>query len=166
MHTSDEYDICTKPIEWAEYVWVHWLLNSKVSDDQQARLHRDDIWSTWFGVPYYQDCEKPRLHAYPRLQYLLRGRSTASLDDVSSRQYPSLVSFFGDTGGGKSTLIRALIRNAAPGANFYQTPIPGNDLDRAKSTSGDVHLYSDPSTIGTETPIFYAGKQRTEEKPL
>jgi len=58
--------------------------------------------------------------------------------------------------GGKSTLIKALIRNAA--LNIVdQVPIPGNHAERYKSTSGGIHLYSDPKTIDTDVPLFYAG---------
>ena len=58
--------------------------------------------------------------------------------------------------GGKSTLIRALIRNAA--LNFSdEVPIPGNHAERCRSTSGGVNLYSDPKTIDTHVPLFYAG---------
>lgn len=58
--------------------------------------------------------------------------------------------------GGKSTLIRTLIRNAALNV-FDDAPIPGNHAERYRSTSGGVHLYCDPKTIDTDVPLFYAG---------
>lgn len=58
--------------------------------------------------------------------------------------------------GGKSTLIRALIRNAA--ANTYDdVPIPGHHAEKYRSTSGGVHLYCDPRTIDSDVPLLYAG---------
>ena len=58
--------------------------------------------------------------------------------------------------GGKSTLIKALIRNAALNV-ADAVPIPGSHGERYKSTSGGIHLYSDPKTIDTDVPLFYAG---------
>ena len=147
-------DTCKPPSDFVEYVWIHYLLFSKTSPEEQALLHRGDIWSTWFGVPNQQD--SPHLYVYRRLQYLIEQGQALRYDERNFEQYPSLVSFFGDTGGGKSTLIRALIRNAALNITD-QVPIPGNHVDRHKSTSGDVHLYCDPKTINTEVPLFYAG---------
>ena len=58
--------------------------------------------------------------------------------------------------GGKSTLIKALIRNAALNLDD-DVPISGNHAERYRSTSGGVNLYSDPKTIDTNVPLFYAG---------
>jgi hypothetical protein len=135
-----------------EYVWISWLLNSKISRYKQKSLHRKDIWATWFGVPYYQD--RPCLYTYPRLQTLLQ----TSGEDLPAVQYPSVVSFFGDTGGGKSRLIMALIRNAGAQGQDFEVPVPGNQADLEKSTSRDVHIYADPRTLSTEVPLFFVGE--------
>lgn len=134
-----------------DYIWIRHLLNSNISDDVQKQLHGKDVWNTWFGVPYYQD--KPQLYTYPRLQNLIEQFAPSGIND----QFPSLVSFFGDTGGGKSTIIRSLINNAGPNATSFDTPVPGTQSAITQSTSGDVHLYADPISISTEVPLFYAG---------
>jgi hypothetical protein len=153
----DGFKTCKSPTEFTEYVWIQHLLDSNISPEEQATLHRKDIWSTWFGVPHRQ--ETPRLYIYRRLQLLISEAQALRDDDKELEQFPSLVSFFGDTGGGKSTIIRALIRNACLGSSRLESvPIPGNTIDRHKSTSGDVHLYSDPATIDSKVPIFYAGE--------
>ena len=149
------YEPCGKT-EFEDFVWIHWLLHSNISPEKQEKLHMDDIWTTWFGVPHYQSL--PRLDIYPRLKSLLEKSAAISPFPVPTRQYPSLISFFGDTGGGKSSLIRALIRNAAPTRREFEVPVPGNQAERHRSTSGDVHLYGDPETLHTKVPIFYAGK--------
>ncbi|KAH7382108.1 hypothetical protein BKA64DRAFT_713345 [Cadophora sp. MPI-SDFR-AT-0126] len=154
---SEGFEICKPPVDFTEYVWVKWLLYSKTSPEQQALLHKDDIWSTWFGVPQHLEYNEssPRLYIYPRLQYLITQAQELRDDGNALKQHPSLVSFFGDTGGGKSTLIKALVYNASQDTT-EQVPVPGNNADRHKSTSGDIHLYCDPKTIHTKVPIFYA----------
>ena len=139
---SDGYETCKPPTEFVEHVWIRWILYSKTSPEQQALLHKDDLWSTWFGVPHQLEVyqTRPELYIYPRLPYLISKAQSLRDDGSNLTQYPSLVSFFGDTGGGKSTLIKALICNAAL-STAKQVPVLGNNADRHKSTSGDIHLY-------------------------
>lgn len=134
-----------------EYVWVSWLYNSSITRPRQKALHRKDMWTTWFGVPLFQ--RKPCLYTYPRLQNLLQ---LSDKEDIGV-QYPSMVSFFGETGAGKSRLIMALIRNAGAVGMDFEVPVPGNLVDFARSTSGDVHMYADPCTLSTAVPLLYVG---------
>lgn len=151
----DDFPTCDPPVDFNEYVWIHYLLDAKTTAEEQIALHKEDIWCMWFGVPHQQD--RPNLYVYPTLQYLV-DKAHASREGTPLReQYPSLVSFFGDTGGGKSTIVRALIRNAALN-DTNPAPVPGNNVNRHKSTSGDVHLYADPATVDEEVPLFYAGR--------
>lgn len=86
-----------------------------------------------------------------------------------ARRTPSLVSFVGQAGAGKSTLIKLLILLKAPKA--YTTPqcpvvgVSGGEVP----TSEDVHLYFDPSTCLSDAPILYAdceGLDGGEREPL
>ena len=137
-------------------MWIKYLLFSDKSPEEQAHLHKNDIWSTWFGVPNRLSDWQANLYLFNRLESLIAQAEDSRYGEPVTEQFPSLVSFFGDTGGGKSTLIKALVQNAASDA-ISQVPIPGNHIDRHKSTSGDVHLYCDPKTINSKVPIFYAG---------
>jgi hypothetical protein len=82
---------------------------------------------------------------------------------------PSLVSFVGQSGAGKSTLINLLVTFKG-GVGKVQQPAPvvgmtGKDVP----TSEDVHLYSDPATLSSETPILFAdceGLDGGEREPV
>jgi ABC-type multidrug transport system fused ATPase/permease subunit len=79
------------------------ILESRNDDSDADSLHIGDYPSKWFGVtiPEEHD-EKPCLNVTNRLRDL-----TVHLN---KDQYPSLVSFVGETGQGKSTVINALIK--------------------------------------------------------
>ncbi|KAK4218924.1 hypothetical protein QBC37DRAFT_164801 [Rhypophila decipiens] len=139
-------------VDFEDFIYTTWLLDSRLLDQDKESLHIDDLWSTWFGVPHDQEGPLPQLHIYPRLQLLMSGES----NEKPARQYPSLVSFVGDTGSGKSTLIRAIIRMLEPQAHKrYRAPVPGTATDEFDSTSSDVHLFSDPGTLYKESPLMF-----------
>ncbi|KAK3996362.1 hypothetical protein QBC44DRAFT_403535 [Cladorrhinum sp. PSN332] len=141
-----------KEVDFDDFIYTAWLLDSRFIDSEKEFLHIDDCWSTWFGVPHYQDGPFPQFYIYPRLQNLISTGRHGRPD----RQFPSLISFVGDTGSGKSTLIRAMIRMLAPRAHkSYRAPVPGSPTDGFDSTSSDVHLFADPATLREEDPMLF-----------
>ncbi|KAF1956454.1 hypothetical protein CC80DRAFT_516035 [Byssothecium circinans] len=126
------------------------------SEDRRIELHETDEQTAWFdgNPPIFQD--------YGRYANLLSA-TTEGNSDPSFRQSqagrdnrtPSLVSFVGQTGAGKSTLIKLIIDLSVK--------------DDYVPTSEDVHLYSDPLSAFTDEPIFFAdceGLQGGEREPL
>ncbi|KAK0628303.1 hypothetical protein B0T17DRAFT_149884 [Bombardia bombarda] len=139
-------------VDFQDFIYTTWLLDSRFLNHDKESMHIDDIWSTWFGVPHDQEGPFPQLHIYPRIQNLISSDSS----DKPPRQYPSLISFVGDTGSGKSTLIRSIIRMLAPRAHkSFRAPVPGAASDGFDSTSSDVHLFADPGTIYKEAPLMF-----------
>jgi energy-coupling factor transporter ATP-binding protein EcfA2 len=121
----------------------------------QQALHREDEDTTWFGLAKDKD-NKPVLQDYGRYTAIMGDSNTGNYQ----ARYPQIVSFVGQTGAGKSTLIRMLIEQqesaqGTPGRKF-PSPVVGSLAHGNVPTSGDVHLYSDPSTYGTEYPILLA----------
>lgn len=72
------------------------------------------------------------------------------------------------TGAGKSTIIKLVIDLSTRDTEHFPTPVVGSvGLD--VPTSGDVHLYLDPQSSGSNNPILYAdceGLEGGEREPL
>lgn len=152
----------------------------KVDDETQRRLHEADREAEWFRVTLATLTPQG---AEPLLQISDRFRKSCNPgrgNYWSLQQYPSLVSFIGDTGVGKSTLVRAMltigvieemVKSAqVDWTNLFncQTYGPVARTTSAKlamlPTSVGVHLYRDqtllkvPMDAGSveDVPILFA----------
>ncbi|KAF1996801.1 hypothetical protein P154DRAFT_565860 [Amniculicola lignicola CBS 123094] len=134
----------------------------------QATLHVEDEDTTWFGIARDSQ-QRPIFQDY--------GRYSAIMVDSNSGQYkvryPQLVSFIGQTGAGKSTLIKMLIdqqERLHPTREWgFPSPVAGSTSNSGVPTSGDVHLYSDPNSYAGEHPMLYAdceGLEGGENTPM
>ena len=159
------------PHEKADPVIVNRLKETFTPPDNpetQEKMHMDDEDTTWFGIakdasniPVFQD--------YGRYATLMANSATGE-----SVRYPQLVSFIGQTGAGKSTVVKMLIEqwrgyDNATSAGLFPTPIPGSVRNENVPTSGDVHLYADPATYLGPYPLLYAdceGLEGGENNPV
>ncbi|CAI6303542.1 unnamed protein product [Periconia digitata] len=120
------------------------------------RLHKEDEITTWFGL-------EREFKDEPSFMFRDHGRFSAALSTGSqavTNKIPSLVSFVGQTGAGKSTLIKLLVQlhqRSGPGEQFH-SPVPGL-TGRDLPTSEDVHLYADPLTAGSSHPLLFADSE-------
>ncbi|GAW25333.1 putative patatin-like serine protein [Rosellinia necatrix] len=144
-----------KPHEKADPVVVDRLRQilepTRTEEEHEAELLEDQD-TTWFG--YGRDASyHPELRDYGLFAAIMAETHT---DEVGER-YPQLASFIGETGAGKSTLIKLLIDRqdlSSPHGSKYYSPVTSSNQDRI-STTGDVHLYADPSTLYAASPLLY-----------
>ncbi len=119
-------------------------------------MHLDDEDTTWFGID--RDAQnRPIFQDYGRYATIIANSSTAD----NQIRYPQLVSFIGQTGAGKSTIVKMLIdqqerRSGVSWANTFSSPVVGSSQNDSVPTSGDVHLYPDPGTWSGRYPMLYA----------
>ena len=146
------------------------ILHPTRSADEIQRLHEEDESTKWFGVA--RDLTgRPNFEDYGRYATLMS--SISPIEGLGNR-YPQLVSFIGVTNAGKSTLIKMLVNHDDESRNvddrpIFPSPVVGSVVNDTLPTSGDVHLYADPSTHAEQLPILYAdceGFEGGERLPL
>lgn len=133
------------------------------NSSHQDEEHVKDEFTKWFGVMRDQ-MDDMLFEDFGRFASILAEGSFGSKDP----RYPGLVSFVGETSHGKSTIIKLLISLAPKVSQHYESPVVGPP-EGGIPTSGDVHLYRDPATFGTQYPILFAdceGLQGGEREPL
>ena len=137
-----------------------------------ASLSRTLLSATALGIERPQGGELPIFKDYGRYDYLL----SATVEEWKAKgpqggrdgRTPSLVSFVGQSGAGKSSLIKLLIDLRLTGYEAWPTPVVGG-TGVIEPTSEDVHLYADPVTAVTEAHIFFAdceGLSGGEREPI
>jgi hypothetical protein len=148
---------------------------SEADDTLQHKLHAEDRQAQWLNVNLYGYEDIATLQVSNRFRELLDPGK--DLNAWSSQRYPSFVSFIGDTGVGKSTLVNAMItvgryeglRQARDlttdhrwsgktleriinARNHGPVTRSANPEHASLPTSSGVHLYSDP----TVTKVQYS----------
>ncbi|KAK6519396.1 hypothetical protein TWF281_003230 [Arthrobotrys megalospora] len=142
----------------AEVLWAA-VMKVPPSANQDLQFKQDEH-RKWFGL-YVEDTAPATrtcsIIETNRLRDLL-DRSLGYRPDSPRIQYPSIASFVGDTGAGKSFLIRSLLFLGAHDNKIdldqVEAPVIGRAVSSGDcdSTTGEVNLYSDPCMLGTATP--------------
>ncbi|KAK6496175.1 hypothetical protein TWF481_002199 [Arthrobotrys musiformis] len=138
------------------------ILDPHIEEKEQQELLSKDEYTAWFAV--FKD-------EWADLIFQDLGRYGNVVSGFHKKAYPSLVSFVGPTGSGKSTVIRMLME-LDYSDNLNETPVVKSALCFSTlPTSGDVHLFCDPHTCqpNATRPILYAdceGLEGGERTPL
>ncbi|KAI1371265.1 FabD/lysophospholipase-like protein [Hypoxylon crocopeplum] len=143
-----------KPHEKADPLIVHRLRQilepTRTEEEHESELLEDRD-TTWFG--FSRDASgRPLFQDYGRFAAIM----SETVTDETVERHPQLATFIGETGVGKSTLIKLLIDRhdlTAPEGSNYYAPVTSSSHDRI-STTGDVHLYADPSTLYSNHPLL------------
>lgn len=85
------------------------ILNPESDEAKQAELHEKNQTSKWFGVMREDGSNRSHFHDFRRFPRLAGGSETDPGD-----LFPCLISFVGDTGAGKSTMINGLLKVCLP----------------------------------------------------
>jgi len=147
------------------------VFHPDIDEDERQKLHCKDVLTSWFGV-HREDSARPLLRDYGRFEGLMASTRKLAEENHSyldpSARYPSFVSFVGQTGAGKSSLIKLIIDLGAKTPGLFDTPVVGA-VGNTSPTSTDVHLYVDPPTADSDHPILYAdceGLEGGEREPV
>jgi energy-coupling factor transporter ATP-binding protein EcfA2 len=122
---------------------------------EQREQHLEDQKSAWFGI-VRDEHDKPMFFDYGTYSSIIADTTTV---DCPTR-YPQLVSFIGQTGAGKSTIVKMLIDQQVRKVDttwqlVVPSPVVGSARHSHTPTSSDVHLYVDPFTRETQFPMLY-----------
>ncbi|KAJ0109487.1 hypothetical protein J7T55_000413 [Diaporthe amygdali] len=144
-----------KPHEKADPAVVHTLrqiLEPTRTEAEHAFELLEDEDTTWFG--FGRDSSgQSMFYDYGRFAAIMSELVANGSSDI----YPQLVSVIGETGAGKSTLIKMLIDRQASGSadgSRYYSPVTSSNYDRT-ATTGDVHIYADPSSAFSTNPLLF-----------
>lgn len=145
------------------------ILTPPTDAGEQQQLHVDDEDTTWFGIAR-DDNNQPIFQDYGRYATMMADSTTGNF----KLRYPQLISFIGQTGAGKSTLVKMLIdqqerRHGSHQSGRFPSPVVGSLRNENVPTSGDVHLYGDPHSYYREYPLLYAdceGLEGGENVPM
>ena len=106
LHTS----VTSATVHERTDIRIYEILRASLRPDrtasEQEDLHRRDERTTWFGVARVRGIEETTFRDYGRFWRIMRESSRRGARNV----YPALVSFVGDTGDKRDSLITGAVR--------------------------------------------------------
>ncbi|KAM5351189.1 hypothetical protein ACJ41O_003912 [Fusarium nematophilum] len=143
-------------IEYEQYIRYYNVFRRAPSQDTHGANSEGYERCLWFEIDRRSDSGLV-LADYPRFEQLVGEHRDGFL--VQRPIYPRLTTFTGNTGAGKSAIIRLLIEQPwSPGVGAdLDVPVVGQGGGTIP-TSGDVHLYRDPKPdeADFDCPVFFA----------
>lgn len=137
--------------------------NNRKKNDQQHKQHQDIAHTLWLAVSKNANDGRFTFEERSRFTDVMEEHRNkirnCQLENASVTCYPRIVSFVGQTGVGKSSIIKVLIRHLwelEPTTVNTAVPVVGESRS-SRPTSSDVHLYYSP--LDTEAkpkrPLFF-----------
>ncbi|KAF8457059.1 hypothetical protein BDZ91DRAFT_800794 [Kalaharituber pfeilii] len=131
---------------------VHTKLSLEEAVVLDSLRHEIALKSKWFGVTIDSNSSNVKFDITGR--YLELSMTNTALNQ--QKNFPAWISFVGETGTGKSSLINGLVKITSGGKHDCETPVVGDAEHAQIPTSSDVHLFIDPKSRDSERPIIYA----------
>ncbi|KAK5996132.1 PNPLA-gamma [Cladobotryum mycophilum] len=141
--------------------WISHKVSNKADKITISKAFEQDQATKWFGLHVERLKGEKDMHRVTRLveTYRFASLMQESVNYARSsprRQFPSIISCIGETGAGKSTLIRSLMYNSDKWQQFNYLDAPPlgaqSGSSMCQSTTGEVNLYVDPDTFGSQLP--------------
>ncbi|KAK8925538.1 Phospholipase A I [Metarhizium anisopliae] len=153
--------------EQRRHLFIHNIL-SAATEKHRLELHKRDLECLWFAVRNDEKEDKSKSEESTTLDLEEYDGFNKIIDEhcqtynvSTSECYPRVVSFIGDTGAGKSSLIRLHIEHAwesqiRPLEDSFRVPVIGLPSS-SLPTSGNVHLYRDYTvdSLDKSSPLLY-----------
>ncbi|KAG0647770.1 hypothetical protein D0Z07_6642 [Hyphodiscus hymeniophilus] len=149
-------------IDYSMAMKIKDIFEEKMDDTEKMKLDAKDVETTWLGMTLGPKDVLTLSHSGRYADLMANNGPSGNFMHHKTR-YPGLVSFVGQVGSGKSTVIKLLIRLSKDETGDFETPVvrSRNELVVPKST--DVHLYGDPTSMSSVHPILYAECEGFEE---
>ncbi|KAL8387973.1 hypothetical protein RB595_009539 [Gaeumannomyces hyphopodioides] len=150
------------PEEHLYHKRIEGILNPCRDPNRREEFGREDE-ALWFAVAPDEN-QKLAFEELPRFVDVIDEHRQANSLSADEPCFPSIVSFTGNSGSGKSTIIRLLMEHPWDKQNRLSkngrmqgtaTPVLGFS-EGTVSTSSDVHLYGDPVPRDKQRPILFA----------
>jgi hypothetical protein len=128
---------------------VEAITHSEANPERQRKMYQREEEARWFNMRRDHTTGAPELYVYDRFIQLCD--PSKSGNRATQHNYPSFVSFVGDTSVGKSTLVRAMLLMGTMKSSRF---LPSQNSRLAPENDGElVHLVNAMNERGKDWPV-------------